>query len=92
MRTLLLVAAALSTVAALAIGGRSLALAGIAGYRQTLAPVAEALGARCRFEPTCSRYAEAVIARDGVLGGGWKAVRRVARCHPWTPPGTRDDP
>jgi len=34
---------------------------------------------RCRFTPTCSRYAEAVIARDGVIRGGMKAITRIAR-------------
>src|SRR5919199_1133615 len=37
----------------------------------------------CRFEPTCSRYAYAAVERYGVLRGGWLAVRRVLRCHPW---------
>jgi putative component of membrane protein insertase Oxa1/YidC/SpoIIIJ protein YidD len=47
---------------------------------------------RCRFTPTCSRYAEIVIARDGAVRGGIKAIERIARCGPWTKPGTRDDP
>jgi putative component of membrane protein insertase Oxa1/YidC/SpoIIIJ protein YidD len=47
---------------------------------------------RCRFTPTCSRYAEIVIVRDGGVRGGIKAIARIARCGPWTPPGTRDDP
>ena len=49
-------------------------------------------GLRCRFAPTCSRYAEAVIVRDGVVRGGLKALTRIARCGPWTAPGTRDEP
>jgi hypothetical protein len=69
-----------------------LALAGIHLYQRTLSRVAARAGAVCRFTPTCSRYAEAVIARDGILRGGWAAVRRVARCGPWTPQGTSDPP
>jgi uncharacterized protein len=57
-----------------------------------LSPIADRVGARCRFTPTCSRYAEAVIARDGAMRGGWKALARIARCNPFTPMGTRDDP
>ena len=78
--------------AIVAINAQPIALAGIHTYQRTLSPVAARIGLRCRFTPTCSRYAEAVIARDGVVVGGWKAVRRIARCGPWTPTGTRDDP
>jgi putative membrane protein insertion efficiency factor len=61
-------------------------------YQRTLSPLASAVGIRCRFTPTCSRYAEVVIARDGLVRGGWKAITRIARCGPWTPYGTRDEP
>jgi putative membrane protein insertion efficiency factor len=71
---------------------QALALGGIHVYQHTLAPLADRAGARCRFTPTCSRYSEAVIARDGVMRGGWKAVKRIARCGPWTRAGTRDEP
>jgi putative membrane protein insertion efficiency factor len=77
---------------AVALNAQPLALAGIHGYQHLLSPVAARAGFRCRFTPTCSRYAEVVIARDGVVRGGWKAIQRVARCGPWTQMGTRDDP
>jgi putative membrane protein insertion efficiency factor len=67
-------------------------LAGIRGYQRILAPLAADIGIRCRFSPSCSIYAEAVVARDGVLVGGWKSLRRIAQCGPWTPLGTRDEP
>ena len=54
-------------------------LAAIQLYRWVLAPW---LGPACRFEPTCSRYAEAAVERHGAIRGGWLAVRRLARCHP----------
>ena len=76
----------------LALNAQPLALAGIRTYQHTLSPLAARAGLRCRFAPTCSRYAEVVIARDGIVRGGWKAVKRVARCGPWTQMGTRDDP
>ena len=69
-----------------------LAVAGIHLYQRALSPAAARSGAVCRFTPTCSRYAEAVIARDGIVRGGWLALRRVARCGPWTPAGTKDVP
>ena len=54
-------------------------------YQATLSPRMDRLGARCRFEPTCSHYGEAVIRRHGALVGGAKAAWRILRCGPWTP-------
>jgi uncharacterized protein len=42
------------------------------------------LGDRCRFHPTCSRYAEEAIETKGLIVGGARAVWRVMRCGPWT--------
>jgi putative membrane protein insertion efficiency factor len=41
----------------------------------------------CRFEPSCSLYAKQALARHGLRGGGWLALRRILRCHPWHPGG-----
>lgn len=49
-------------------------------YRRFLSP---ALGRHCRYLPTCSEYGFQAIDLHGALKGGWMAVRRVARCHPW---------
>ncbi|GIG41416.1 membrane protein insertion efficiency factor YidD [Cellulomonas phragmiteti] len=46
----------------------------------------------CRFYPSCSQYAVVAVTRHGALRGGWLAVRRVARCHPWNPGGVDDVP
>lgn len=69
-----------------------LLLLSIDGYQATASKALGAAGARCRFEPTCSHYGEAVIRRHGTLRGSWLAVRRIARCGPWTPAGTVDPP
>ncbi|MCS7235043.1 MAG: membrane protein insertion efficiency factor YidD [Armatimonadota bacterium] len=41
----------------------------------------------CRYWPTCSEYAAQAVALHGVLRGGWMALRRIARCHPFAPGG-----
>ncbi len=69
-----------------------LVLGAIHLYQRTLSPLLPAFGYRCRFTPTCSRYAAAVIERHGLAVGGWRALKRIARCGPWTPMGTRDVP
>jgi uncharacterized protein len=59
------------------------ARATIAVYHWLLSPLLVALmGPACRFEPTCSRYAEEAIARYGTARGGWLALKRLLRCRP----------
>ena len=53
-------------------------------YQYLISPL---LGPRCRFHPSCSHYAIEAIERHGTLRGGWLAVRRLGRCHPWHPGG-----
>jgi putative membrane protein insertion efficiency factor len=55
-------------------------LALIRGYRLLLSPW---MGTQCRFYPTCSVYAEEAIKVHGAARGGWLAVMRIAKCHPW---------
>jgi putative membrane protein insertion efficiency factor len=82
----------LATMGLVALNAQRVALGGIHAYQHTVSPLATHIGILCRFTPSCSRYAETVIERDGVLRGGWKSLKRVARCNPLTPVGSRDDP
>jgi putative membrane protein insertion efficiency factor len=91
-RTTVATIAACAVALLLAANARPLAIHSIHLYQRALAPAAARIGLRCRFTPTCSRYAERVIARDGVVRGGWHAVKRIARCGPWTEQGTVDEP
>ena len=44
----------------------------------------------CRFTPTCSQYALEAIEKYGALKGGWLALRRICRCHPFSKRGPYD--
>lgn len=46
----------------------------------------------CRFQPTCSAYGRASIAKYGFGKGAAKTAWRIARCGPWTSPETVDRP
>jgi uncharacterized protein len=37
----------------------------------------------CRYQPSCSAYAIVALQRYGALKGGWLALKRISRCHPW---------
>ena len=39
--------------------------------------------ARCRFRPTCSAYAYEAVSKYGAIKGGWLALKRLLRCHPF---------
>jgi putative membrane protein insertion efficiency factor len=53
-------------------------------YKITLSPL---LPSSCRFTPTCSVYGYQAIEKYGAVKGGWMAIRRIARCHPFNPGG-----
>ena len=49
-------------------------------YKRNISP---GLPPRCRFIPTCSQYALEAVERYGAVKGGWLALRRFLRCHPF---------
>lgn len=49
-------------------------------YQLTIRPL---LPNACRFEPSCSAYSIEAIKKHGAVKGGWLALRRILRCHPW---------
>ena len=63
-------------------------LAAIRFYRIHITPFTPAT---CRYIPTCSKYAAEAIEKYGAWKGGWLALRRIARCHPFYH-GDRYDP
>jgi putative membrane protein insertion efficiency factor len=49
-------------------------------YQHIISPI---LGPKCRYTPTCSNYALEAFKKYGVFKGGWLAVKRISKCHPW---------
>ncbi len=50
-------------------------------YRYIISPM---LPSRCRFMPTCSEYALEALQKYGAIKGGWLALKRILRCHPFS--------
>ena len=49
-------------------------------YRRYISPLKSPC---CRYIPTCSEYAMIAIERYGAMRGGWLALKRSLRCHPF---------
>jgi uncharacterized protein len=64
--------------------GRRIVSAVIGSYRRLVSPL---MPRHCRYEPTCSAYAQEAVELHGAVAGSWVAAKRVARCHPWAPGG-----
>lgn len=53
-------------------------------YQLTLS---RALPPSCRFTPSCSHYGYEAVQKYGAIKGGWLAIKRIGRCHPFHPGG-----
>ena len=60
---------------------KKICIALIKFYRKYISPM-KGYGV-CKYTPTCSEYAVEAIKKYGPLRGGWLALKRLARCHPW---------
>ncbi len=61
----------------------------VRAYRLIFSPW---VGHNCRYDPTCSAYALEALKLHGGIRGGWLALRRILRCHPWGGMGVDDVP
>ncbi len=52
----------------------------IRSYQLLISPM---LGRNCRYYPTCSSYALEAVEKYGCLKGGFLALKRILRCHPF---------
>jgi uncharacterized protein len=60
---------------------REVVLAPVMVYQRLISP---ALPRRCKYEPTCSRYAVQAVREYGILMGLVLAAWRLLRCNPWS--------
>jgi putative membrane protein insertion efficiency factor len=60
---------------------RALVTAPIVIYQRVISP---AIPRRCKYEPTCSRYAVEAVREYGILRGAVLAGWRLLRCNPWS--------
>ncbi len=49
-------------------------------YQGAISPF---LGAKCRYNPSCSAYGVEAITKHGPFKGGWLALKRILSCNPW---------
>ena len=59
---------------------KAVLLACIRFYRKYISPARPSC---CRFIPTCSAYALEAVEKYGAAKGGYLALRRLMRCHPF---------
>lgn len=59
---------------------KKLLLGMISFYRRRISPLTPS---SCRFNPTCSAYAQEAITKYGAAKGGFMALKRLCRCHPF---------
>jgi putative membrane protein insertion efficiency factor len=60
---------------------RAIAIATVRVYQTVISP---AIPRRCKYEPTCSRYAVEALREYGILKGLVLAGWRLLRCNPWS--------
>jgi putative membrane protein insertion efficiency factor len=65
-------------------GITAILIAPIRLYQRVISPMRPPT---CRFHPSCSAYAVTALEVHGPFVGLWLAIRRLGRCHPWTPGG-----
>lgn len=49
-------------------------------YRKAISPFKPPT---CRFYPTCSEYGLEAVRRFGAIKGGYLAIKRISKCHPF---------
>ena len=66
---------------------KTVLIKGIRFYQKYLSPLKRV---HCPYTPTCSQYALEAIEKYGALKGGWLALKRICRCHPFSKRGPYD--
>lgn len=53
-------------------------------YQKAISPM---FPPSCRFNPTCSNYGIEAVREHGGFKGGYMAIKRILKCHPFHPGG-----
>ncbi|MFA5090255.1 MAG: membrane protein insertion efficiency factor YidD [Candidatus Omnitrophota bacterium] len=61
---------------------RTVSLVLISAYQGCIRPL---LPSCCRFSPSCSEYTRQAISKYGFFQGGTKGIKRILKCHPFSP-------
>lgn len=64
-----------------------LIIQGISIYQKIFSFMREVFGLSktfCRFHPSCSEHFKQALKKYGLFKGGWKGVKRILRCGPWS--------
>ena len=53
-------------------------------YQLFISPIlVQVFGTRCRYSLSCSEYAKQTIAKEGVIKGSVKSIKRLMSCQPY---------
>ena len=63
---------------------KTLAIYLLRGYKLLISPM---FPPSCRFTPTCSEYAAEALGKHGFIKGSALGIKRILRCHPFSPGG-----
>lgn len=53
-------------------------------YQKYISKLISKFGYHCRYYPTCSEYTKQAIKKYGIVKGGFKGIKRILKCNPFS--------